>query len=834
MDFSDFLKSTPLIEAITDGDLDAIEALLDAGADPNEADEQGQLPLMNVLFSLRGLFKDVTREPEREQKEKEEENKEEFDIQHAVDLLAKIDVKEFLASRYERNPKEKPDLIENEEDDPAMMRLLLERGANVNTPSKHGDTVLRMAASSGRVETMKVLLEFGADTHPFSESGLNALMSAAQEREPEAVRLLLERGADREARSPNGSTLLMAAAQGGSVEIARLLIEKGADPNTVNANGTTALVQALLYKHPEMQDYLKSVGATIGFLEAVAEDDLERAKSLPLPEIRTPHWGFVVLDWAIRTGRNAAVRFLLDHEIRPMEGDPHSRKLLQLATMRGDQEVLKWLLDAGATVDNAPFQVTSRLSINPGLSSPIMHGDLPTLKLLVERGADVNLASDEGMTPLLQATMRGDLEMVTFLLDSGANVEGDPKFSMSPLLFATTRGGEEIMKLLLARGAKPHGSQGGIDPLVMAHNKPELTAILKNAAAGTLHDLAEAGDTEGVKAKIAQGTDVNALIAHGETALYRAAGKGHAETVKALIAAGADVNVRNVVEFTALIRATMGNHVEVVKILIEAGADIHAETSSGQSALLLATLYDKPEVVTLLVRTGAKIGAVEAAILGDRELLLLRLSENDNVESGTSGDMTPLMGAAAGGQEACLTLLLARGADLNAVDIQGQAPLHFAIMRKRAETVRWLIEQGADVNRVGENLAFRQGMEKRHQENPVTTDVQKHLDEHLKMRRSHTPLEFAAMGGQVETVRLLIQHGANVNTEEKVFLHSPLGSAVWGGNAEVVRILIEHGANVHAKDQFGHTPLHTATKDKPSSEIADILRQKMETDVIND
>ena len=128
-------------------------------------------------------------------------------------------------------------------------------------------------------------------------------------------------------------------------------------------------------------------------------------------------------------------------------------------------------------------------------------------------------------------------------------------------------------------------------------------------------------------------------------------------------------------------------------------------------------------------------------------------------------------------------------------------------------------------NRVGESRLFSKLAKGREREEPSTPSAEKYRNELMQIRRSHTPLEYAAMGGQVETVRLLIQHGANVNTEEKVFLHSPLGSAVWGGNAEIVKILIEHGANVNAEDHFAHTPLHIATEDRPSPEIADILRE---------
>ena len=73
-----------------------------------------------------------------------------------------------------------------------------------------------------------------------------------------------------------------------------------------------------------------------------------------------------------------------------------------------------------------------------------------------------------------------------------------------------------------------------------------------------------------------------------------------------------------------------------------------------------------------------------------------------------------------------------------------------------------------------------------------------------------TPLMWAAAKGYSDVAKLLIEHGANVNVQEKELGFTPLIISVVRGHANVVKLLIEHGADVNAKDKYGHTPLAIA------------------------
>ena len=121
-----------------------------------------------------------------------------------------------------------------------MVGALLAAGADPNTATPAGETVLMVAARTGRVPVLDQLLAGGAEVDATeSWRGQTALMWAAAENNADAVARLLAAGADVEARSSSGLTPLLFAVREGQIDAARALLAGGADVNT-GVNNTTA------------------------------------------------------------------------------------------------------------------------------------------------------------------------------------------------------------------------------------------------------------------------------------------------------------------------------------------------------------------------------------------------------------------------------------------------------------------------------------------------------------------------------------------------------------------------------------------------------------------
>ena len=173
--------------------------------------------------------------------------------------------------------------------------------------------------------------------------------------------------------------------------------------------------------------------------------------------------------------------------------------------------------------------------------------------------------------------------------------------------------------------------------------------------------------------------------------------------------------------------------------------------------------------------------------------------------------------------------LLAEGADVNVIGLDGWAPLHWSAYKGRADLLRLLVDNGADVNIESEkgNAALYLAVQEQH-ENIVRLLVAEGADVNAREKRGWTPLHLAARRGDTAIAGRLISGGARVNvrTEEGV---TPLGIAARECHTGMVELLAAHGADVKAKDSAGWFPLalsaakgHTRTAKLLLSRGADV------------
>jgi uncharacterized protein len=321
-------------------------------------------------------------------------------------------------------------------DDADMVDRLVAAGADVNARNDYGATPLSQAAVVGNVRVIKRLLGAGADVEAANADGQTALMVLARSSNVEAAKLLLKRGAKVDSREAwREQTALMWAAAEGQPTMVGLLIEKGAD---VNARS-------------KVNEWERQVTAE------------------PRHQAR-PAGGFTPLLYAARRGCVECARLLVKAGARVDDVDPEGVSPLLLATLNFSFDTAAFLIEQGADVNRwdiwgrAPLYAAVDMNTLPTggradrptldttagielIDRLLKAGANPNMQLKLfpphrslrdDRGADTLLTI--GSTPLIRAAKAGDVPAIKLLLAAGANVDLPTLNGITPLMAAAGNG----------------------------------------------------------------------------------------------------------------------------------------------------------------------------------------------------------------------------------------------------------------------------------------------------------------------------------------------------------------------------------------------------------
>jgi uncharacterized protein len=275
-----------------------------------------------------------------------------------------------------------------------------------------------------------------------------------------------------------------------------------------------------------------------------------------------------------------------------------------------------------------------------------------------------------------------------------------------------------------------------------------------------LADAAMKRDSAAVRALIGQKVDVNAPGTDGSPALHWAVRVDDAATARLLLGAGAQVTLANRYGLTPMAIAASNGSATLIGLLLDAGADANAPDPAGETPLMSATRVGRVDAVTLLLDRGAKVDVADATYQQTALMVAVRENHPDIVK-----------------------LLIARGASVNAKTRVGRTP-------------PWVLPNS--VPGFGHGIGIvRGGSPDRGRRQPIPGAM--------------TPLLYASRDGRMETVRMLLDAGADVNLRDANEI-TPLISAITNNHPDVARYLIERGADVKAVDWYGRTPLWAAVE----------------------
>lgn len=412
-----------------------------------------------------------------------------------------------------------------------------------------------------------------------------------------------------------------------------------------------------------------------------------------------------------------------------------SRKLTSAAASNS-VKLMEHCIAKGADINH---QSRSKTPKNKGMAAIHVaadHGHFQALEMLVTHGADINAITPRRYTALHIAARNEHSRLVQYLIKSKADLNAKDESGQTPLMGSSPA----IHIILLKAGADP--------------NIP--------------------------------GYDVN-------TALHYACYYGWVDVVQQLIACGADVNACNKNEQTPLwltctdSSASLIHAIEIAKILLAASASSNAISKIGARSPFHEAIRTKRfQLVALLLENCADVMLPAAnnyfplhmaATLPETDILELLIPCYENIDiRGTAHDNTAFLQAIIAGQKDNSKMLLAHGASLKQRTGKGalalQGPLHHAFQSGNADLVKWLIDEYRTANLTIREVDSEERYPIHCASTPEVVDCWVNAGGMLKVRdkQGNTPLHALVTHANINVVKRLVEHEANVKKKNKAGL----------------------------------------------------------------
>ncbi len=604
------------------------------------------------------------------------------------------------------------------------------------------------------------------------------------------IKALLSAGADVNAGGPSGLTALSFAVRTGQRRLLVLLLLGGADPSP-HTGGDPELFYAV---------------------ELVPVSDAADITSI-----------------------------LLGAGADPNARDAQTRTLLQRAIARRSPALVKRLLDAGATAGTWCIGSPRYLRQTGGPEVNAINHEFPLhlvckalpagaqerevaavcemAQMLLAAKADANARNAKGETPLLLALQAGCEPLARALLQGGAKTSLATPDGVTPLGVAVAAGRMDLVRLLLENGAKPDAP------------------LARGEEARPLEQAMRSGNLELGQALLAAGASTSRRFGDGETPLTQGLKMPDGAWCRLLVRYGADVNQTNRAGLTPLQICVESAKGGIVDWLLDQGASLDLRTPAlraGMPAGWMALEGETP------LHQAAHVGSVMVE-------KLLKCGALGQVKARRADGATPLHLAAemrSDDRSRSVMLLLAAGADPNAIDKAHETPLHRAVESGSVVSARLLLAAGAEVEaettagltplhmaamlpeRTGRTGQGGDGATRTTPSEMIRLLLTAGADPGAGDADGCTPLALAVREANLESARLLLGRSKgklhSVTHSGESLLH--LAAENPKNGEAMAEMLLEAGANLNALTPDGWLPLHTAASGGSAELLECLLR----------
>uniref|UniRef100_A0A3Q2QDF2 Ankyrin repeat domain 52 n=1 Tax=Fundulus heteroclitus TaxID=8078 RepID=A0A3Q2QDF2_FUNHE len=734
-----------------------------------------------------------------------------------------------------------------------VLKLLVSHIAEVMCKDKHGYTPLHVAAASGHVDVVRCLLRLrvevkvalpiwvSCNVKQIKVYFIFCIFHTVKSVELEFSLKMLEKvfnvtfPVNKEGKSP----LHMAAMQGRFTS-SQILIQNGGEIDCLDVNGNTPLHIAARYGQELLTSTLLTNGAARGRQGIHGMLPLHFAALFGFPDccrklLSNDDYGRTCLHAAASGGNVECLNLLINNGAELDIKDDLGRSPLHYAAANGNSQCTISLVRAGAEVNEADLTGCSPLHY-----AAASHTFSGCLDFLLDNGANPTLKNSMGYSAVHYAAAYGNkqhLELVSHEVESNIPV--------SPLHLAAYYGHCEALYLLcetlVSLDVRDIDGQTALHLAAKRGFSKCVEVLLEHQASYTLKDYKQkrtALHAAGTSRLEQSAAVIDCQDAQGQTALILAALGRHTDCVHILLEKNANPDAADKQGFTALHRAAMLGSEESALALLEHGASALCRDSQGKTPLHLAASCGHTKLLHMLLKAAKKADPLDsmldfrgftpthwAAYHGHEGCLHILLE--DRLYSNQEGNpFTPLHCALINGHDAAAGLLVKTVGPhiVHTIDTKGRTPLHAAAYSGSVAGLELVLAHGAQVNAVdpfgcsavmvaadcGQTMAVEFLLLKA-KPDLTLVDVNNNTALHLACSKGHEMCALLILGEIADPSLINARNNS---------LQMPLHIAARKGLATVVQVLLSRGAAVMAVDEDGHTP---ALACAPNKNVADCL-----------